>query len=200
MPSVRAINRAVQSCVRAINRDQLYGKIGKLCADWKEFVNLTLQPCEPIATRADGSAASPSPLGFCRTLGDQNQPPRYKLRFTNGLSNEVFTKKGICAVNGEPLKISVDVNNLQETGSDRLLHAKIRVVLDGDFNTNDQERWTSEDFSKHIVRPRDKVGAVLKGELEPSLKNGEAYLQDATFVDNSKFMRSGKFRLWGNDY
>ncbi|KAG8093127.1 hypothetical protein GUJ93_ZPchr0012g19504 [Zizania palustris] len=133
---------------------------------------------------------------FCRTLADQNQPPRYKLRFTNGLSNEVFTKKGICAVNGEPLKISVDVNNPQETGSHRLLSAKIRVVvLDGDFNTNDQECWTSEEFSKRIVRPRDKVGAVLTGELEFSLKNGEAYLQDATFVDNSKFMRSGKFRL-----
>lgn len=135
-------------------------------------------------------------LFFCRTLSDQNQPPRYKLRFSNGLSNEVFTKKGICDVNGESLKISVHVNNPQEACSHRLLSAKIRVVvLDGDFNKNDQGCWTSEEFRNHIVRPRDKVGAVLTGELELSLKNGEAYIHDATFVDNSKFMRSGKFRL-----
>uniref|UniRef100_A0A0E0FD29 Uncharacterized protein n=1 Tax=Oryza meridionalis TaxID=40149 RepID=A0A0E0FD29_9ORYZ len=127
-----------------------------------------------------------------RTLSDQNQPPRYKLRFSNGLSNEVFTKKGICDVNGESLKISVHVNNPQEACSHRLLSAKIRVVvLDGDFNKNDQGCWTSEEFRNHIVRPRDKVGAVLTGELELSLKNGEAYIHDATFVDNSKFMRSG---------
>uniref|UniRef100_A0A0E0MNH2 Uncharacterized protein n=1 Tax=Oryza punctata TaxID=4537 RepID=A0A0E0MNH2_ORYPU len=126
----------------------------------------------------------------------RNQPPRYKLRFTNGLNNEVFTKKGICDVNGDPLKISVDVNNPQDASSHCLLSAKIRiVVLDGDFNKNDQECWTSEEFSNCIVRPRDKVGAVLTGELQLSLKNGEAYLHDATFVDNSKFMRSGKFRL-----
>ncbi|BAF30020.1 protein SAR DEFICIENT 1 isoform X2 [Oryza sativa Japonica Group] len=131
-----------------------------------------------------------------RTLSDQNQPPRYKLRFSNGLSNEVFTKKGICDVNGESLKISVHVNNPQEACSHRLLSAKIRVVvLDGDFNKNDQGCWTSEEFRNHIVRPRDKVGTVLTGELELSLKNGEAYIHDATFVDNSKFMRSGKFRL-----
>ncbi|KAF0887776.1 hypothetical protein E2562_004003 [Oryza meyeriana var. granulata] len=146
-------------------------------------------------TKAVTSFLSHSP-SFCRTLADQNQPPRYKLRFTNCLSNEVFTKKGICDVNGEPLKISVDVSNQKEAISRRLLSAKIRVVvLDGDFNKNDQECWTSDEFTNHIVRPRDKVGAVLTGELELRLKNGEAYLHDATFVDNSKFTRSGKFRL-----
>uniref|UniRef100_A0A0D9Y083 Uncharacterized protein n=1 Tax=Leersia perrieri TaxID=77586 RepID=A0A0D9Y083_9ORYZ len=133
---------------------------------------------------------------FCRTLADQTQPPRYKLRFTSGLTNEVFTKNGICDINGEPLKISVDVKNPQEAGLHHLISAKIRVVvLDGDFNKNDQGCWTSEEFIKHIVQPRDKVGAVLTGELELRLKNGEAYIHDATFVDNSKFMRSGKFRL-----
>uniref|UniRef100_J3NE34 Uncharacterized protein n=1 Tax=Oryza brachyantha TaxID=4533 RepID=J3NE34_ORYBR len=133
---------------------------------------------------------------ICNTLSERNQPPRYKLRFTNGLSNEVFTKKGICDVNGEPLKISVDADDPQDAGSHRLFSAKIRVVvLDGDFNKNDQGCWTSEEFTNRIVRPRDKVGAVLTGELELSLKDGEAHIHDATFVDNSKFMRSGKFRL-----
>ncbi|XP_024310805.1 calmodulin-binding protein 60 B isoform X2 [Brachypodium distachyon] len=132
---------------------------------------------------------------FCRMVVDPNRPTRYKLKFTNGLSNEVFTKKGICAVNGDSLKISLEEDN-QQGNNIHLLSARIKVVvLDGDFNRDDKEYWTSEDFIRHIVRPRDKVGAVLTGELDLSLKNGEANLRDATFIDNSKFTRSGKFRL-----
>jgi hypothetical protein len=131
-----------------------------------------------------------------RTRVDQNQPPRYKLMFRNGLSKDVFTKKNICAANGEPLKICLEENNKQGNISRRLLSAKIKiVVLDGDFNRDNEDCWRSEDFRRHIVRPRDKVGAVLTGELELSLKNGQADLCDASFIDNSKFMRSGKFRL-----
>ncbi|CAN6338564.1 unnamed protein product [Urochloa humidicola] len=132
---------------------------------------------------------------LCRTLVDQNRPPRYKLTFTNGLGTEVFTKKTICDTNGQPLKISIIANN-QEALDPRFLSAKIRVVvLDGDFNRHNQECWTLEEFSNSIVRPRDRVGAVLTGDLELSLTNGEAYLHGATFIDNSKFVRSGKFRL-----
>ncbi|VAI28493.1 unnamed protein product [Triticum turgidum subsp. durum] len=134
----------------------------------------------------------------CRHLEEMvtNQPPRYKLRFLNGLSNEIFTKKGIRAANGDPLKICLEDNNQQENNSHRLLSAKIKiVVLDGDFNIDNEDCWILENFSRHIVRPRDKIGAVLTGELELSLKNGKADLRDATFIDNSKFTRSGKFRL-----
>jgi len=132
---------------------------------------------------------------LCRTLVDQNQPPRYKLTFTNGLGSEVFTKKVICDTNAKPLKICVIANGQDETDP-RILCAKIRVVvLDGDFNRHNQECWTQEEFNNTTVRPRDKVGAVLTGDLELSLTNGEAYLHSATFIDNSKFVRSGKFRL-----
>ncbi|CAN6351984.1 unnamed protein product [Urochloa humidicola] len=132
---------------------------------------------------------------FCRTLVDPSQPPRCKLIFMNGLGTEVFTKKTICDTNGQPLKISIIANN-QDESDPRLLSAKIRVVvLDGDFNRHNQECWTLEEFSNSIVRPRDRIGAVLTGDLELSLTNGEAYLHDATFIDNSKFVRSGKFRL-----
>ncbi|EMS55924.1 hypothetical protein TRIUR3_20766 [Triticum urartu] len=148
-----------------------------------------------VVTKAITCYLSRAP-SLCKPLVDQNQPPRYKLRFLNGLSNEIFTKKGICTANGDPLKICLEENNQQENNSCRLLSAKIKiVVLDGDFNIDNKDCWTLEDFSRHIVRPRDKVGAVLMGELELSLKDGKADLRDATFIDNSKFMRSGKFRL-----
>lgn len=113
----------------------------------------------------------------------------------NGLAAEVFTKKVICDTNGEPLRICVVAQD-QEPTDPNILSAKIRVVvLDGDFDKHNKNSWTLEEFNNSIVRPRDKVGAVLTGDLELSLKNGEAYLRDATFIDNSKFVRSGKFRL-----
>ncbi|KAL6638421.1 hypothetical protein ACP70R_023916 [Stipagrostis hirtigluma subsp. patula] len=131
-----------------------------------------------------------------RTMGDQNRPPKYKLSFINGLQKEIFTKKAICATDGEPLKIRMTVDDQQGTDPHRLLSAKIKVVvLYGDFNRHDQECWTSQEFKDNIVQPRDKVGAVLTGVSELSLKNGEAYLHGVTFIDNSKFVRSGKFRL-----
>ncbi|KAL6599885.1 hypothetical protein ACP70R_045536 [Stipagrostis hirtigluma subsp. patula] len=131
-----------------------------------------------------------------RTMGDQNRPPKYKLSFMNGLQKEIFTKKAICATDGEPLKICMTVDDQQGTDPHRLLSAKIKVVvLYGDFNRHNQECWTSQEFKDNIVQPRDKVGAVLTGVSELSLKNGEAYFHGVTFIDNSKFVRSGKFRL-----
>ncbi|KAL6638417.1 hypothetical protein ACP70R_023912 [Stipagrostis hirtigluma subsp. patula] len=131
-----------------------------------------------------------------RTLSDQNRPPRYKLSFMNGLDNEIYTKKVICATDGEPLKICITVNDQQGTDPHHLHSAKIKVVvLDGDFDRHNQECWTSQEFKDSIVQTRDKVGAILTGVSELKLKNGEAYLHGATFIDNSKFVRSGKFRL-----
>ncbi|KAL6596990.1 hypothetical protein ACP70R_047124 [Stipagrostis hirtigluma subsp. patula] len=114
----------------------------------------------------------------------------------NGLENQIFTKKVICATDGDPLKICIVVNDQQGTYPHRLLSAKIKVVvLDGDFNRHNQECWTSQEFKDCIVLPRDKVGPILTGVSELTLKNGDAYLHGATFIDNSKFVRSGKFRL-----
>jgi len=48
------------------------------------------------------------------------------------------------------------------------------VVLEGDFNNEDDEDWTQEEFESHIVKERE-------GEL--------------TFTDNSSWIRSRKFRL-----
>ncbi|TVU49831.1 hypothetical protein EJB05_01169, partial [Eragrostis curvula] len=129
------------------------------------------------------------------TLVDENHPPRYKLKFLNGLATKIFTRKVICDRNGEPLKICITATH-QEGADSQILSAKVRVVvLDGDFNKHNQECWTREEFSNSIARPRDKVAALLAGDPELSLTNGEACLCGFTFLDNSKFMRSGKFRL-----
>jgi hypothetical protein len=132
---------------------------------------------------------------LCRTLVDQNQPPRYRLTILNNLGTKVFRKKNIRNTNGEPLKIRIIASKTEESDP-CFLSAKIRVVvLDGDFNRHNQECWTLEEFSNSIVRPRDNVGAVLTGGLELRLTDGEACLRHAIFIDNSKIVRSGKFRL-----
>ena len=92
--------------------------------------------------------------------------------------------------------IKLAVSNQQGSNFPQLLSANVKVsVLDGDFNADNRECWTSEEFEHHIMIPRDKIGAVLTGKLKLKLKNGEAYLENIIFVDNSKFTRSGKFRL-----
>jgi hypothetical protein len=124
--------------------------------------------------------------------------PTYKLSFANSLSDQIFTKREIRADDGALIKIAIGGGdrNQQSSLSPRLLSGRIKiVVLDGDFNVDNHEVWTSEEFCNHIVRPRDKVGVVLTGDLELKLKNGEACIENATFVDNSRFTRSGKFRL-----
>ncbi|CAL5093122.1 unnamed protein product [Urochloa decumbens] len=92
--------------------------------------------------------------------------------------------------------VKIVVVNQQGSNCPQLLSANVKVVvLHGDFNENNRESWTLEEFESHIVRPRDRVGVVLTGKLELQLKNGEACIKNITFGDISKFTRSGKFRL-----
>jgi hypothetical protein len=114
----------------------------------------------------------------------------------NSLSDEIFTKRDVRAADGGQIKVKMVVSNQQDNNCSRLLSSNVRiVVLDGDFNADNHEGWTPDEFDDHIVRPRDKVGAVLTGKLDVKLKDGEACLHGITFIDNSSFTRSRKFRL-----
>jgi len=114
----------------------------------------------------------------------------------NSTSDKIFTKREVRAAGGGHLMIKLAVSNQQGSNFPQLLSANVKVLaLDGDFNADNRECWTSEEFEHHIMIPRDKIGAVLTGKLKLKLKNGEAYLENIIFVDNSKFTRSGKFRL-----
>ncbi|KAL6599886.1 hypothetical protein ACP70R_045537 [Stipagrostis hirtigluma subsp. patula] len=128
---------------------------------------------------------------------EQNLPPTYKLIFVNSMCDNTFTKREVHAGDQGKIKIRMVISNQQGSNiCPHLLSANVKiVVLDGDFNADNRDFWTPEEFDNHIVRPRDKVGAVLTGNLDLKLENGEAYLHDIAFMDNSSFTRSGKFRL-----
>jgi len=69
------------------------------------------------------------------------------------------------------------------------------VVLEGDFNNEDDEGWTQEEFESHVVKEREGKRPLLTGDLQVTLKEGVGTLGDLTFTDNSSWIRSRKFRL-----
>ena len=69
------------------------------------------------------------------------------------------------------------------------------VVLEGDFNNEDDEGWTQEEFESHVVKERQGKRPLLTGDLYVTLKEGVGTLGELVFTDNSSWIRSRKFRL-----
>lgn len=69
------------------------------------------------------------------------------------------------------------------------------VVLEGDFNNEEDTNWSQEEFDSHIVKEREGKRPLLTGELQVILKDGVGTLGELTFTDNSSWIRSRKFRL-----
>ncbi|KAL6622410.1 hypothetical protein ACP70R_032289 [Stipagrostis hirtigluma subsp. patula] len=133
-----------------------------------------------------------------RERTEKNQHPDYKLIFHNSVPRKIFTNEKVQAVNGGPIKIQMVTSNQQGRNCSLVPSANNVeiVVLHGHFNEKNRPRWTSEEFDEHIVLPRDKVGRVIAGKLDVQLEaDGVGYLHDVTFLDISRFTRTGKFRL-----
>ncbi|KAG8093144.1 hypothetical protein GUJ93_ZPchr0012g21101 [Zizania palustris] len=134
-----------------------------------------------------------------RLLVGWNQRPRYQLMFQNGLK-PVYTMLKLQAKDGPTLKVAIverlENNQMSFVKFGHLSSAKVEiVVLHGNFNANNEEQWSPEDFNKHIVRGREKSAQLLTGNLTLKLSGGEAFLENATFTDNSSFTSTKKFRL-----
>ncbi|KAF5957504.1 hypothetical protein HYC85_004729 [Camellia sinensis] len=69
------------------------------------------------------------------------------------------------------------------------------VVLEGDFNNEDDEGWTEEEFESHVVKEREGKRPLLTGDVQVTLKEGVGTLGELTFTDNSSWIRSRKFRM-----
>ena len=69
------------------------------------------------------------------------------------------------------------------------------IVLEGDFNNEDDDNWTREEFESHVVKEREGKRPLLTGDLQVTLKEGVGTLGELTFTDNSSWIRSRKFRL-----
>ncbi|KAL3740317.1 hypothetical protein ACJRO7_021572 [Eucalyptus globulus] len=69
------------------------------------------------------------------------------------------------------------------------------VVLEGDFNKDDEDNWTQEEFENHVVKQREGKRPLLTGDLLVKLERGVGKLGSFMFTDNSSWNRSKSFRI-----
>jgi hypothetical protein len=122
---------------------------------------------------------------------------KYVLRFVNRVCNDYYTCEQIKSDDGTFLKVALyDENNLVVT-SGPLSSACVEVVLlHGDFNSEGQDYWTSEEFSTCLVHPQSaKEPSTLGGDRILALNDGEADLGNVNFQTSSFHARTGKFKM-----
>ncbi|XP_019442255.1 PREDICTED: calmodulin-binding protein 60 B-like [Lupinus angustifolius] len=120
-----------------------------------------------------------------------------RLRFRSRLSLPLFTGGKVEGEQGAPVHVvlvDADTENVVITGPEACVKLDV-VVLEGDFNNEDDEDWTQEEFESHVVKEREGKRPLLTGELQVTLKEGIGTLGELTFTDNSSWIRSRKFRL-----
>ncbi|KAL4585525.1 hypothetical protein LXL04_010147 [Taraxacum kok-saghyz] len=120
-----------------------------------------------------------------------------QLHFRSKLSLPLFTGGKVEGERGAAIHVVlIDANtgHVVTCGPESSVKLDI-VVLEGDFNNEDEEGWTQEEFETHMVKEREGKRPLLSGEIQVVLKEGVGTLGELTFTDNSSWIRSRKFRL-----
>ncbi|KAJ8572818.1 hypothetical protein K7X08_009329 [Anisodus acutangulus] len=120
-----------------------------------------------------------------------------QLHFDDILPSALFTGSRVESVDNMPIKVFLhDASSNQRITSGLISTVKVRVVvLNGEFNPDDQEDWTEEEFSKNVVCEREGKRPLLTGDLTIQLRNGVGHLGGISFTDNSSWIKSRTFRL-----
>lgn len=120
-----------------------------------------------------------------------------QLQFKSNLALPIFTGGKVEGEQGASIHVVlVDTNTGRVVTSGPESSVKLDiVVLEGDFNNEDEEGWTQEEFDSHVVKEREGKRPLLTGDLQVTLKEGVGTIGDLTFTDNSSWIRSRKFRL-----
>ncbi|XP_022968746.1 calmodulin-binding protein 60 G-like [Cucurbita maxima] len=126
---------------------------------------------------------------------------KLKLCFLNKLPSTIFTSNDIESDNGERLQIALmdvtDDYNHKIVGAAHPLSSLLVevVVLDGEFD-GERAQWSVEDFERGIVTPRLGGRPYLDGnDKRIRLKKGVLWINNLSFIINSKRTRTGSFRL-----
>lgn len=120
-----------------------------------------------------------------------------QLHFRSRLSLPLFTGGKVEGEQGAAIHIVlIDASTglVVTSGPEALVKLDV-VVLEGDFNNEDDDDWTEEEFDSHVVKEREGKRPLLTGDLQVTLKEGVGSLGELTFTDNSSWIRSRKFRL-----
>lgn len=143
------------------------------------------------------------PLSMTRSpslrIEAMEQASNYELMFSKKLTLPIFTGSRIMDIDGNPIHVTlVDKSGGQMIPTSLPHPIKLEiVVLDGDFPAggDNNESWTSEEFNNHIVKERTGKRPLLTGELNLTMRDGIAPIEDIEFTDNSSWIRSRKFRV-----
>ncbi|KAF8030004.1 hypothetical protein BT93_E2429 [Corymbia citriodora subsp. variegata] len=127
----------------------------------------------------------------------KNDVRKLRLQFQTKLSDHLFTGKKLKGEGGARISISLmDANtgDVVTSGPESSIKLDV-VVLEGDFNKDDEDDWAQEEFENYVVKEREQKGPLLIGDLLVMLKGGVGGLGDLLFTDNSSWNRSKRFRI-----
>lgn len=133
----------------------------------------------------------------CGKDSQSSEPRSLKLQFVSTLSLPVFTGARIEGEESSNIQVAlVDCISGQVVKSVPESSAKVEiVVLEGDFDGDEAENWTLEEFKNNIVREREGKKHLLTGDPVLNLKDGAGFVGEISFTDNSSWTRSRRFRL-----
>ncbi|KAL3740306.1 hypothetical protein ACJRO7_021562 [Eucalyptus globulus] len=126
-----------------------------------------------------------------------NDVRNLRLQFQTKLSDLLFTGKKLQGDGGARISVAlIDVNtrDVVTSGLESSLKLDV-VVLEGDFNKDDEDDWAHEEFENFVVKERQQKGLLLTGDLQVMLNGGVGELGELIFTDNSSWNRSKKFRI-----
>ncbi|EOA16357.1 hypothetical protein CARUB_v10004503mg [Capsella rubella] len=178
--------------VEAVKVDSLQ----RLCSSLEPlFRRIVSEEVERALSRLENSKStsrSPEPKKIQGLNGKNLQ-----LRFRTRMHPHLFTGGKVEGEQSSAIHvvlIDATTGNIIQTGEESMAKLNI-VVLDGDFNDEDDKDWTREHFESFEVKEREGKRPILTGDRHVILKEGVGTLGKLTFTDNSSWIRSRKFRL-----
>ncbi|XP_051128554.1 calmodulin-binding protein 60 D-like [Andrographis paniculata] len=177
--------------VEALKVDNLQ----KMCSSLEPILRRVVSEEVERALAKLGSARSNDRISPQRIEGPDGR--NLQLHFRSKLSLPLFTGGKLEGDQGAPIHIALlDANTGQVVTSGPESSVKLDVVvLEGDFNNEDRDGWSQEEFESNIVREREGKRPLLAGDLQVALNGGVGTLGELMFTDNSSWIRSRKFRL-----
>ncbi|XP_039167832.1 uncharacterized protein LOC104429741 isoform X2 [Eucalyptus grandis] len=131
-----------------------------------------------------------------RSIG-KNDVRNLRLQFQTKLSDPLFTGRKLRGVGGARISVAlIDANtgDVVTSGLESSIKLDV-VVLEGDFNKDDEDDWAHEEFENFVVKERQQKGLLLTGDLQVTLNAGVGELGELIFTDNSSWNRSKRFRI-----
>ncbi|KAG7641888.1 CALMODULIN-BINDING PROTEIN60 [Arabidopsis suecica] len=178
--------------VEAVKVDSLQRLCSSLEPLFRRIVSEEVERALSRLGNAKLTSRSPEP----KRIQDRNGR-NLQLHFRTRMPPHLFTGGKVEGERGSAIHVVlIDANtgNVVQTGEESASKLNV-VVLEGDFNDEDDEDWTREHFESFEVKEREGKRPILTGDTQIVLKEGVGTLGELTFTDNSSWIRSRKFRL-----